>query len=223
MKKKGFVLIETIIVLVVLLSALVLLYSGFNNLYIKEQNYLYYDDIAYVYKTEYIRRYLFEGANSIVNIDNFKAAINDSTLVNDNNPFYHLERDNTTNNNNIINNQESFTALKELYNIHDIIYVPYGKLEKFKELDVSNNNILIRLNSLKPSNLEFFQKFVDKLDVEKMKQQDFSGILIVIYWESKSGNAGTDSEYQYSECIKKPGKSTMDCESAINIAWVYDD
>ena len=58
MNKKGFVFVETIVVIVVLTSALLLLYSSFNNVLQSEKTRVDYDDIAYIYRTQYLKRTL---------------------------------------------------------------------------------------------------------------------------------------------------------------------
>lgn len=59
--KKGFVFIETIVTIVVLASALIYVYSGFNTILIKEKTRVNYDDIAYIYRTYYIKDYFAGG------------------------------------------------------------------------------------------------------------------------------------------------------------------
>lgn len=56
-KKKGFVFIETIVVMAVLLSSLLILYATFTSLAISEKRRLMYDDVAYLYRTYYVKKY----------------------------------------------------------------------------------------------------------------------------------------------------------------------
>lgn len=56
-KKKGFVFIETLVVIVVLLTSLLYLYSSFISLSNNEQKRLLYDDVAYLYRTYYVKKY----------------------------------------------------------------------------------------------------------------------------------------------------------------------
>ena len=63
MKNKGFIFIETIITVVVLSTSLLYLYSSYNNVIHNEEDRLYYDDIAYIYKTNYIREFLVSNTN----------------------------------------------------------------------------------------------------------------------------------------------------------------
>lgn len=60
MKKSGFVFVETIVAIVVLTSSLMLLYSSFNKILQSEKTRVYYDDIAYIYRSWYIKKQLNE-------------------------------------------------------------------------------------------------------------------------------------------------------------------
>lgn len=55
MKKNGFVFVETIIAIVVLTSSLLFLYSSFTKILQLEKTRVYYDDIAYVYRSWHIK------------------------------------------------------------------------------------------------------------------------------------------------------------------------
>ncbi len=56
--KKGFVIIETLIVTVMITTCLVLVYSTYSSAVNNERNRLYYNDVSYVYKTDNIKRWL---------------------------------------------------------------------------------------------------------------------------------------------------------------------
>ena len=58
MNKKGFIFIETIIVIAILLSSLMLIYSLYANSVSSENIRLRYDDPAKLYETFYVRKYL---------------------------------------------------------------------------------------------------------------------------------------------------------------------
>lgn len=60
MKKnnKGFVFVETIIVIAFLVTSLIIVYKSFNNLLTNEKKRLYYDDPLYLYRTYYILDFL---------------------------------------------------------------------------------------------------------------------------------------------------------------------
>ncbi len=53
MNKKGFALLETLIVVVIISGSLITLYYAYNYSVINENIRLYYDDVNYIYKTKY--------------------------------------------------------------------------------------------------------------------------------------------------------------------------
>ena len=61
--KKGFAFIETIVTVVVLSASLLYLYNSYNAIISDEEDRLYYDDVAYIYKTNYVRKFLEEYSN----------------------------------------------------------------------------------------------------------------------------------------------------------------
>lgn len=63
MKKNGFVFIETIIVVVFLSASLLLLYNSYSSAILKEKDRLYYDDVAYIYRTNFVRKFLENNSN----------------------------------------------------------------------------------------------------------------------------------------------------------------
>ncbi len=76
--KRGFVFIETIITVVVLSTSLLYLYSSYSNIIHNEEARLYYDDPAYIYRTNYVRKFL----ESYTNIEEIKTyALTNSYIV----------------------------------------------------------------------------------------------------------------------------------------------
>lgn len=53
-KRNGFVFVETMVTVVILSTALLVIYSLFNNILIKEHRKAYFDDPIYVYRTNYL-------------------------------------------------------------------------------------------------------------------------------------------------------------------------
>ena len=58
MKRKGFIFVETIVVLVVLSLALMFIYKAFYNVAFGEQRRIKYDNSLYLYRTYYIADFL---------------------------------------------------------------------------------------------------------------------------------------------------------------------
>lgn len=60
MKKNGFAFVEIIITVVVLCTSLLILYSTYSAILSDENTRLYYDDPAFIYKTNYVKDFLKE-------------------------------------------------------------------------------------------------------------------------------------------------------------------
>lgn len=59
-RRNGFVFIETIIVITILVTALLLIYASFTSVLTSEKERIKYDDIAYIYRTMYLTQFLEE-------------------------------------------------------------------------------------------------------------------------------------------------------------------
>ncbi len=78
MRKNGFAFIETIITVVILCASLLYLYNSYSFIIGDEEKRLRYDDISFIYKTNYVRKFLDENTD-IEGIKNY--AFNDSYIV----------------------------------------------------------------------------------------------------------------------------------------------
>ncbi len=95
MNNKGFAFIETIITVVVLSAALLTLYGSYNSIIKNEKKRLYYDDVAYIYRTNYIRSFLEENSD----IENVKSwALNNDYIITIGYDFERLFTDEQINN-----------------------------------------------------------------------------------------------------------------------------
>lgn len=112
--KKGFVYIETIIVVVTMCTALLLIYSSFNNTIINEKSRLNYDDVSYIYKTAFVANYL----NKYADLKFFAA--NNSNFVNSKLYTYNLGIE-TENLFIAENNKNYFLDIKSFYKIEQVI------------------------------------------------------------------------------------------------------
>ena len=77
MKNKGFVIIETIFTVVILTTSLLYLYNSYSTIINREETRLNYDDLSYIYRTNYIRNFL----ESNTNINDIKRYSFDNTYV----------------------------------------------------------------------------------------------------------------------------------------------
>lgn len=82
MNQKGFVLMETIVVISVLCVILVMLYASYSNIYLKLQNKTLYDNTEYIYKTYLVREYLENNISesNYLNDEIFMVCSNNSTM-----------------------------------------------------------------------------------------------------------------------------------------------
>ena len=78
MNKKGFAFIETIITVVILSASLLILYSSYSAIINDEKTRLYYDDPAFIYYTNYVKKFL-EEYSEIENVK--KYSFNDTYIV----------------------------------------------------------------------------------------------------------------------------------------------
>lgn len=74
MRKNGFVFVETIVAIVVLASSLLLLYSTFTKILQSEKTRVYYDDLAYIYRSWYIKNQINK-----LNITSVTRELNENT------------------------------------------------------------------------------------------------------------------------------------------------
>lgn len=93
MNKKGFVLLETIVVISVLCVVLIMLFASYSNILLKVKKKSLYDNTEYIYKTTLIRDYLedtpptdYESSNVIQVCSNIGGGNADYTCSSD--PFY---------------------------------------------------------------------------------------------------------------------------------------
>lgn len=128
---KGFMLIETIIVSTVVITAMIGLYTSFNKLYNAYQTKISYYNLDATYATKEIIDSIMttNTHNDTANINN----IINQYLTTDN--FVHLISNKTCHQNINVTNCQN---LQELYNIENVIFVKYTK-NALKELNAKNN------------------------------------------------------------------------------------
>ena len=225
MNNKGFLFIETIIVTVVLTTTLIFLYSNFNKNLNNEKKRLYYDDIAYVYKTIHIREALLKSIDE----DVFNKAIYDDNILNGNslkNNFVYLfnseskfcvnyNEDNNCNSSDdyksIFNDNTLIKNLNELYNYKMLIYLETSDISDIKKcingtIDESLETKCINYKSYtskySDSNFDEFMKTLDSVDTNS-EDAISKSILIALYYEKKDGSKlDTLVKGGYNACLK---------------------
>ena len=217
MNNKGFVFIETIIVTVVLATTLIFLYSNFYKNLNNEKKRLYYDDIAYVYKTIHIREALLKSIDE----DVFNKAINDDNIFNGNslkNNFVYLFNNESKfcvnyNEDNNCNSSDDYKSiykdntliknLNELYNYKMLIYLETKDISNIKKCingtieSTKCDNYKSYTSKYSDSNFDEFMKTLDSEDA------DSKSILIALYYEKKDGSKlDTLVKGGYNACLK---------------------
>lgn len=130
MKKNGFVFIETIVAIVVLTSSLLLLYSTFNKVLQSEKTRVYYDDMAYIYRSYYLRNNL--------NDLNMVPVLND--LTNNNNNFFvtvGVEYQDLFKGR--AKEETYFRSMLEYFDVEQMIIIKENKLDNLKRCTLENS------------------------------------------------------------------------------------
>ena len=112
MKSKGFLMIESIIMFVVLISGLMLIYMSANNYLIREKRYSNYDDIASIYDAYYVK----EALNNYSNIGTMKDSLLDGYGYG---RIIGVGIDNFFTNDNIV---DEFTFIAERVNLYQMYF-----------------------------------------------------------------------------------------------------
>ena len=123
MNKNGFVFVETIVVITVLTSALLLLFSSFSNILKKEKERMNYDDVAYIYRTHYLKNTLDK-----LNLNDVLTKLNND----DNKYFLTISKDTANLFINRENYQNFFTKILNDYEVEDMFIIKTKELDNLK-------------------------------------------------------------------------------------------
>ena len=131
MNRKGFVFTETIVAIVILTSALLLIYTSFNNVLQSEKIRVEYDDAAYIYRTYYI-------GNVLAKL-NLSGVVED--LKNDNNNLFMTVGVETSklfvNKNNYRN---LLSKILQDYEVKQMVLLKKVKMNELKECSIACSN-----------------------------------------------------------------------------------
>lgn len=131
-KKNGFTFIETIITIVVLSSSLLYLYNSYNAIINDEETRLYYDDISYIYKTNYVKNFLEQNSD----IENIKRnSFVNSYIITIGSDFENLFTEKELSD----NAKNSFETIINTFNINTILLVKKDLYEKCYDIDKNND------------------------------------------------------------------------------------
>lgn len=134
MNKKGFVLMETIVVIVVVSVALLTIFSSYNKILSKLRTENKYDTSEYIYITKYIKDYMQKNQSSLgINVDDISANITN-----------YLSKISNSNNLKSLYGVEKIYLLTNLNNFGGNEYkVDAYMIDYIKKLDVRNQDKLL--------------------------------------------------------------------------------
>lgn len=134
-RKNGFAFIETIITIVILSASLLYLYNGYSSIINVEKDRLYYDDISYIYKANYVRKFLLENSD----IEKLKSYSFDNTYVTTiGTGFTSMFNDNQKNDG-MINSLENIV---QNFNINQMLLIKSNLLNDcIDDSDICNNSL----------------------------------------------------------------------------------
>ncbi|MBE6155704.1 MAG: hypothetical protein E7164_03000 [Firmicutes bacterium] len=251
MNNKGFIFIETIITVVILMTTLVFLYSSYSSVVITEQRRLYHDDIAYVYKTQHIRDVLdltldYSKFNNAIDYKMNLAPVNERMYI----YVFNIESD-------IYKDNSLISAAQDLYKFYRLVYLKISDIETLKNCiktgeRTPDQKCKTTLRFANAHGFSYLQDYILTLDVPNTggKYKNHEGILISLIYEAKNGDVAVDSNNviqvgkgKYSECILEKVRNhyttgtdedkmrqynaddkinfNMACENAYYLSWVY--
>lgn len=242
---KGFVLIETIIVTVVLAASLLYLYFSYSSTLIREKTRLQYDDVSYIYKAEYLKKIIKENMDE----DIFNKAYDDaydkkgyiilttpkqkyidgatvqSVYPNECNECKSNFTNDSKNGFNFLHMM--IIKIEDIPKIKDCIQKNITNTKCSETIEYINSNIESRIGKY-----EYQSNLTDKN--EKIKDQTKNSnfynylktinidnpkanrILLVVFSEYKDGSYN-------NVCNDENNVRLTKCEKAYNFAWVYFD
>ncbi len=166
-RKGGFAFIETIVTVVVLSASLLYLYNSYSSIINDEEKRLYYDDVAYIYKTNYLRAFLEEYSN----LESLKFSFDNSYIITIGYDYQGLFNEVNASMN------RSFAKIINNYNVNQILIV---------KADMFNECVDYTLDICKRSfeNVNFnMKKYINTLN-----DTSYSYYLVVEYTEKNVDN-----------------------------------
>ncbi len=187
MNKNGFVFVETIVAIVVLTSALLLLYSSFNNVLQSEKTRVDYDDIAYIYRTQYLKNTLDD-----LNIKPILVELES----NQNKYFTTIGTDT----NNLFSSEEKkvyFNKLLTDYEVKQMIILKENKIDNLKNcnLNCTNDN---KCNETENCNSLYMEISEEMLAYLKTIYVDFNcQYILAVEYETCQNNSNCKHLYSW--------------------------
>ena len=181
-KKNGFVFVETMIVVVILIVSLLVIYSSYMGLISNERRLSRYDDPAFIYKTYSIAKFLLEMKDEEGNViignkitEEYKSEEKNDLIyisINDNDLFYGEVQNNDLQNMGNSNRQNFFSKLYNDLNVQTILIV-------------RKNQILNEIDENKISSDLY--KYLKSIDVSYGDENE--AYIVVMYAERVDGSS----------------------------------
>jgi len=189
-KKNGFVFVETMIVVVVLVSILLIIYSSYTSLISLERRQSRYDDPLYINRTYAIGTFLTslmdENQNSIIG-NKLNEYLNDDSdnnfiLIPADDQELFMSNDNSS-------KDEFFNSLINEFNVQTILMISESKLKNIEEEKVSSD----------------FYRYLKSIDTSKEGEQFYFAI---IYAETVDGEECDPNDLYNGEVQDKPSENS---------------
>ena len=165
-KNKGFVFIETLLTVVVLISSLLLIYSSYSGTIDDERDRLYYDDVSYLYRLIDVKDFLINHSNIVnPNIDDtffYKNGVLDKYIVTIGKYTGDLFNDNGFESEEDLKNK--LDSLQSLYHIHQMVLVKKDFIDKCYDKDKTDDGVCgksLNLNTLDFKLVKYLQSLND--------------------------------------------------------------
>ena len=185
MNNKGFMFIETIVMVVILSVGLLVLYSSYNNSIAFEKTRLSYDDTPYIYRTFYITKFLQENTDINSSLDEL---LEEKAIRIIGTETSELFDDTETEN--------KFKGIKSKFHFYKILLVSSdirnNDNNQFIDLDISNK----------------FKKYINSLDYNN--ESGDKKYYIIVEFAEKLGSSNEDNSDGILEC--NPNDQESDCK-----------
>lgn len=203
MNKKGFVFIEMIITTVVLMVALIILYNVYSNSIINEKNRMYFDDIAYVYKTETLRD---------IAVKNLDYSLFYANAANSKFGYVYIFSTDSDvwKTDDVSRGKENITVAKDFYGLSYFAYIKISDISKIKKClktsdsDTSDQKCTDTKKFIKAYAYSYVGEYLKTLDVPTDGVNTYAShdaILIGMFFNAKNGGSKAE-EGNYELCIQ---------------------
>ena len=192
MNKKGFIFIETLIVIAVLTVSLIMTYSSYSSMIVKENVRIKYNDSAYMYRTYYLSQFLRN-----FRLDLVAETLNDVDIGDG----YNMISGFDCSGNIFLNEEENVGFCEALFSNLNIsaAYITYNDLSFIQEECVNSNKGKCEVLSEVREEMANYLKTIGGKGKEGYR-------IIVEYSEQANGSRCIDECYSAGDCKEKKCK-----------------